>query len=78
MYKFQWQRIVIKVESALIAPSKQGCSCHCLLSIAQLMRLRSWQMRHLDFQTEVNSVWVPKLALPLQNYMLTALWGLNH
>jgi glutamate 5-kinase len=36
-----WQRIVIKVGSALIAPNNQGCSGHHLLGIAQfIMRCR--------------------------------------
>lgn len=32
-----WKRVVIKVGSALIAPNKQGCSSHYLLSIAQFI-----------------------------------------
>lgn len=42
MENFKWKRIVIKVGSALIAPNKQGCSSHYLLSIAQfIVRCRS-------------------------------------
>jgi glutamate 5-kinase len=37
MNKLNWQRIVLKVGSALIAPNKQGCSSHYLLSIAQFI-----------------------------------------
>jgi len=37
MYKSNWKRIVIKVGSALIAPNRQGCSSHHLLSIAQFI-----------------------------------------
>lgn len=37
MNKFQWQRVVIKVGSALIAPDNQGCSSQYLLSIAQFI-----------------------------------------
>ena len=33
----QWQRIVIKVGSALIAPEKAGCSSKYLLSIANFI-----------------------------------------
>jgi glutamate 5-kinase len=32
-----WKRIVVKVGSALIAPNRQGCSSHYLLSIAQFI-----------------------------------------
>lgn len=42
MIQNNWQRIVIKVGSALIAPHKNGCSSHYLLSIAQfIVRCRS-------------------------------------
>ena len=42
MSEFNWKRIVIKVGSALIAPHKNGCSSHYLLSIAQfIVRCRS-------------------------------------
>ncbi len=37
MAKLHWQRIVVKVGSALIAPHKQGCSSHFLLGIAQFI-----------------------------------------
>ncbi|MCC2617597.1 glutamate 5-kinase [Aestuariibacter halophilus] len=37
MNNSKWKRIVIKVGSALIAPHKQGCSSHYLLSIAQFI-----------------------------------------
>lgn len=37
MSNFNWKRIVVKVGSALIAPSKKGCSSHYLLSIAQFI-----------------------------------------
>ncbi|GGA87234.1 glutamate 5-kinase [Neiella marina] len=37
MSQFSWQRIVIKVGSALIAPEGRGCSSRYLLSIAQFI-----------------------------------------
>ncbi|RDV26202.1 glutamate 5-kinase [Alteromonas aestuariivivens] len=37
MSRSNWNRIVVKVGSALIAPNKQGCSSHYLLSIAQFI-----------------------------------------
>ena len=37
MNRANWKRIVIKVGSALIAPNRQGCSSHYLLSIAQFI-----------------------------------------
>lgn len=37
MNRSNWKRIVVKVGSALIAPNRQGCSSHYLLSIAQFI-----------------------------------------
>ncbi|MEM0514193.1 glutamate 5-kinase [Pseudoalteromonas sp. YIC-827] len=37
MQNFKWQRIVLKVGSALIAPEQNGCSSRYLLSIAQFI-----------------------------------------
>ena len=37
MSRSNWKRIVVKVGSALIAPNRQGCSSHYLLSIAQFI-----------------------------------------
>lgn len=37
MNRSKWKRIVVKVGSALIAPNRQGCSSHYLLSIAQFI-----------------------------------------
>ncbi len=34
---FPWQRVVVKIGSALIAPEKQGCSSRYLLAIAQFV-----------------------------------------
>ena len=37
MIRKNWNRIVIKVGSALISPNRKGCSSHYLLSIAQFI-----------------------------------------